>query len=224
MFAPIRNIGDQVGVISKSGKIKVRTWYNSTVSSTVKDNTDVVYIPQTGTPVDDDIIVANTTANQTFPTTDFKEIKTNTTKVKTNWDGEVIPEGPWVDKELFCVGDACVTAGDAVIGTATLIIIILVVVAICMFISYRKRKEIAAGARRLSSYAVRASQKLRASMAGKRPEETGDPNFKANPKDITKDKKEQAMLGDMFAHQDGAKALAEDEESKAIENKDAPQF
>jgi hypothetical protein len=33
------------------------------VSSTVKDNTDVVYIPQTGTPVDDDIVVANTTAN-----------------------------------------------------------------------------------------------------------------------------------------------------------------
>ena len=61
-------------------------------------------------------------------------------------------------------------------------------------------------------------------MAGKRPEETGDPNFKANPKDITKDKKEQAMLRDMFAHQEGAKALAEDEESKAVENKDAPNF
>lgn len=105
-----------------------------------------------------------------------------------NWEGEVIPDGPWVDKELFCVGDNCVTAGDAVIGTGVLIVIILIVVAICAFISWRKRKEIAAGARRLSSYAVRASQKLRASMAGKRPEETGDPNEKVNPKDITGDK------------------------------------
>jgi len=32
------------------------------------------------------------------------------------------------------------------------------------------------------------------------------------------------MLGDMFAHQEGAQKLPEDEESKAVENKDAPKF
>lgn len=32
------------------------------------------------------------------------------------------------------------------------------------------------------------------------------------------------MLGDMFAHQDDAKKLPEDEESKAVENQDAPKF
>lgn len=107
--------------------------------------------------MDTDIVAPNKTENNTFPETDFKEIKKNDSDTKTNWEGEVIPPGPWIDKELFCVGETCVTAGDAVIGTGVLIVIILVVVAICAFISWRKRKEIAAGARRLSSYAVRAS-------------------------------------------------------------------
>ena len=46
----------------------MRTWYNSTVDSTVKDNTDVVYIPRGGSEVDTDIVPANTTANNTYPT------------------------------------------------------------------------------------------------------------------------------------------------------------
>jgi hypothetical protein len=77
----------------------------------------------------------------------------NDTDVKTNWEGEVVPDGPWYDKELFNIGGTSITAGDAAIGSGVLIIIIIVVVLICLFISYRKRKEIAAGARRLSSYA-----------------------------------------------------------------------
>jgi muramoyltetrapeptide carboxypeptidase LdcA involved in peptidoglycan recycling len=30
MFAPVKNIGDQIGVISPSGKIKMKTWYKKT--------------------------------------------------------------------------------------------------------------------------------------------------------------------------------------------------
>jgi len=135
----------------------MRTWYNQTVESSVKDDVDTVYIQRGGSEVDTDIVSANTTANQTFDTTDFKEIKPNTTETKTNWEGEVVPDGPWYDKELFSLGGVDVTAGDAAIGTGVLIAIILIVVAICMFISWRKRKEIAAGVRRMSSAAGRLS-------------------------------------------------------------------
>lgn len=46
------------------------------------------------------------------------------------------------------------------------------------FIAYRKRKEIASGARRASDYVRRASQKLRASISGRPAEGQSD---KANP-------------------------------------------
>lgn len=162
----------------------------------MKDDTDVVYIPRGGSEVDDDIVVANSTANNTYPVNDFKEVKANNTEVKTNWEGEVVPKGPWYDKELFNIGGTSVTAGDVAVGTVILIIVILIVVAVCMFISWRKRKEIAAGVRRLSS-------KIRASIAGKKKpdEQPADPNEKIDPNKLGETKKEKQMLGDMFAHQ-----------------------
>ena len=39
----------------------MRTWYNQTVSASVKDETDTVYIPYDNTVVDQDIVPANTT-------------------------------------------------------------------------------------------------------------------------------------------------------------------
>lgn len=105
LFAPVRNIGDQVGVVSQSGKFKMRTSFNATVDESVKSQADVVFISRTTSTPDTDIVPANTTANNTYPTNDFKEVKQNETDVKTNWEGEVIPKGPWYDKELFKIGD-----------------------------------------------------------------------------------------------------------------------
>ena len=48
--------------------------------------------------------------------------------------------GAWLDKELFKIGEFSVTRKTAVISTSTLVIIIIITVAICMAISWWKRK------------------------------------------------------------------------------------
>jgi hypothetical protein len=64
----------------------------------------------------------------------------NQTEV-TNWDGEkVVLNKPWIDKVLFKIGDIEITAKDAVIGAGGIVGIVLAVVAVCAFISWRKRK------------------------------------------------------------------------------------
>jgi len=81
-----------------------------------------------------------------------------------DWNGDVIPDGPWFDHKLFSIGDFDVTGKDAAIGTGTLVAIILVAVGICSIISYRKRKSIAIHARRLSSVAMRVSSRVASSF------------------------------------------------------------
>ena len=61
----------------------------------------------------------------------------------------------WVDKELFTIGDYEVTAEDAVISSAVVIVLIIIASLICLFISWRKRHAIADGARRASTFIVR---------------------------------------------------------------------
>ena len=76
---------------------------------------------------------------------------------KVDWNGDVVPDGPWYDHKLFSIGDFKVTGKTAAIGSGTIIAIAFVSCGICSFISYRKRKTIAIHARRLSSVATRAS-------------------------------------------------------------------
>lgn len=62
------------------------------------------------------------------------------------------------------VGGRDITGEEVVIGTGVLVAIILVGVAICMGVSYWKRKKIAEGARRASNYVRRSTATLRASI------------------------------------------------------------
>jgi len=65
------------------------------------------------------------------------------------------------------VGNVPITRKTVIVSSTTLLIIILVSVAICCAISYWKRREIADGARRASTFIVRKSQDIRKSLAGR---------------------------------------------------------
>jgi len=62
-----------------------------------------------------------------------------------------------------------VTTGDLTIGSIVIIVVAAIVFLVMSFIAWRKRKEIAEGARRASDYVRRASQNLRRSISGQRP-------------------------------------------------------
>ena len=70
-------------------------------------------------------------------------VTVNESESKVNWDGEEIPPGPWIDRELFSIGDFVVTNKTVVGVSGATVIIILIFVGICMYISYRNRKRIA---------------------------------------------------------------------------------
>lgn len=69
----------------------------------------------------------------------------------------VIPDVPWLNTELFAIGNLKVTT--AVLGTTAIVLIVIggIVFLIMSIIAYRKRKAIASGARRASDYVRRAS-------------------------------------------------------------------
>ena len=66
---------------------------------------------------------------------------------------------------MFTISDFDFTIGDAVLATSTIIIIIAVAFVISSYIAWRKRKAIAAGARRVSTTIRRMSTRLRNSIA-----------------------------------------------------------
>lgn len=76
-------------------------------------------------------------------------------------------DGPWLEQTVITINDTPITNQDIVISSSILIIIIVVVVVICMGISWWKRKQIANGVRRASTYMVRASQRVRKSIRQK---------------------------------------------------------
>jgi hypothetical protein len=59
-------------------------------------------------------------------------------------------ELPWYDDKLFSVDDFDFTIGDALISTGVIIGLSAIGFAISSYIAWRKRKAIAAGARRMS--------------------------------------------------------------------------
>lgn len=93
---------------------------------------------------------------------DNGERDSNGTRV--NWDNEVVPNEPWINRELFKLGDYSVTGKDVVVGSSTTLIIVLVSVAICLFVAYRKRKRIVIEAKRASFALRKASHNVRRSI------------------------------------------------------------
>jgi len=169
-FAPVKNIDDNVGIISMSGKIRLRTWYQPEFNETTRNDPAVTVVPRAFVKNLPTNTSSNTTENSTTLTNEtaiIEEeldnqvlIETDPNSTKVNWDGEEIPEGPWIDRELFKIGDISVTNKDVVVGSGTIVIIVIVVFSVCAFISWRKRKEIAIQARRASTYLRRASSKI----------------------------------------------------------------
>lgn len=88
--------------------------------------------------------------------------------VKVNWDGDCVTTmKPWYDDKLFTISDFDFTIGDAILSTVILIVLGAIGFAISSYIAWRKRKAIAAGARRMSASIKRASMRLRDSVIGK---------------------------------------------------------
>lgn len=79
---------------------------------------------------------------------------------KVDWEGNTITWSEWFDEELINVGGVSVTKEDAAIGTTVIIVCCIIGGLICMYISWRKRKEIAAGARASIQIIRRQSQRL----------------------------------------------------------------
>ena len=113
-----------------------------------------------------------------------------------NWDGEVHSKvEPWYDKKLFSIGDFNFTLGGAAISTGTIVGIALAVFAICSYISWRKRKEIAKAGVAVRESFRKSSASLRASIrksfrGGQGIEQDGSREIFAitSPKNLTNDK------------------------------------
>lgn len=73
----------------------------------------------------------------------YYEIADSGTGQKVNWDGEVVPDGPWLEKTLLTIGDAEITNEHVVVGSGVLIAVIILAVLACFLVSWWKRKYIA---------------------------------------------------------------------------------
>lgn len=71
------------------------------------------------------------------------QLKYNTS-AKVTWDGKDVPDGPWLDQELFMIGGMMkVTNREVVVGGSFLIVVLLALSAVCIIVSFYKRKTIA---------------------------------------------------------------------------------
>lgn len=110
------------------------------------------------------------------------------------------------DKTLLTIGGRDITVKETFWAASGTLVIILIVVAICLAVSFWKRKRIAAEARRASNYIRRSTATLRASIRKARgkptPEEEVKPmtdqeiNKVANEQGANKGEKE--LLKDMM--------------------------
>jgi len=103
-------------------------------------------------------------SDKTRPGYDCKKDPT----VILNWDGDCVhTTDPWYDDSLFTIADFDFTLGDALLTTLTIIVLSAIGFGISSYIAWKKRKAIAAGARRMSQSIVRASVRIRQSIYGK---------------------------------------------------------
>ena len=81
-----------------------------------------------------------------------------------NWDGETVPDSPWWNTTLITVNDVRVRAWHATTIGIVLIVLFSLIGLTCLIISWRKRRQIVATARRASEAIRRASVSARESI------------------------------------------------------------
>lgn len=194
-FEPIRRDN---GAVSQAGGLRLRTRLQRTLSEAEigAANTRILRRPQSGGSA------------PATPETESEDggfiISSDSYKPKVNWDGEAVPDGPWLEQALLRVNDTPITNEDVVVGSTILIIVIIIIVVICCGCSWWKRKVIAEGVRRASTYVVRASQRLRRSIHAKLRGRQSDPVPEGpapSPSALGRNKQEVAFFQDLFDHQ-----------------------
>lgn len=88
-------------------------------------------------------------------------------------------KGIYNDEKLFSIGGRDISVKETFWAASGTLIIILICVAICLAVSFWKRKRIAAEARRASNYVRRSTATLRASIRKARGKPT--PEDEAKP-------------------------------------------
>lgn len=85
-------------------------------------------------------------------TSDWGYVETLEPSSRTNWDGQLVEAGPWLESEVFTIGDIKVTNKHLIYSSGGFVALILIVVAICAIVSFYKRREIVEVARRASDH------------------------------------------------------------------------
>ena len=131
------------------------------------------------------------------------------TDEKINWDNEVqLEDGSWAEwrkQEAVTIGNVTITNEEAAAGISAVALTIIIIVAICCFISFLERKKIAAEARS-ASITIRNSIRR---MTGADPDkDLGEPEAPKTAEEIAKmakenasNKQEKVFLNDMFTEQ-----------------------
>jgi len=117
-FAPIRNSPSNNVGQSMSGKLRLRSWYQSSLGkSDFEDPSAVIHLRE----------------GESMPKVN---IPAQTSMSKTNWDGELVPQGQWVDKELLGHIESFSTYQHAAIGSSILVGIVLLALSLCCLFLY----------------------------------------------------------------------------------------
>lgn len=87
-------------------------------------------------------------------------------QVRVNWDGVTV-DNNWLDTEAFKIGDLSITNKEVAQVSGATITLIVIIILICLFVSYRKRKRIVVEARRASEFVRRSTRKIRMSIKQK---------------------------------------------------------
>jgi hypothetical protein len=128
------------------------------------------------------------------PCADSEDASCTTTDDEwTNWDGEQVESGVWYHKNLFSIWGIDVSAVDAIAVSGGLIALVIILVILCGYCSWRKRDTIKETARRAST-AIRKTL----SVAG---EEQLDPALMAD------DGNQQEFLKSLFRFHSEADAV-----------------
>jgi len=185
------------GATSKTGKFRFRTAWRLTPELTADE---FAYASKNGAPF---VTFKRDDSSSVYLGSDAINVGTASTGTeRTNWNGFQFGLGEWVETTAFSVSDYNFTYKHIIMTTIIIIVVAVIVGLICMYISWRNRKAIAAGARRASQAIVRASVRLRASITGNPvpPEDDGPP---PDPNALGGDKNEKKFLKDMFDDQEG---------------------
>lgn len=139
-FAPVR-WADGNRVRSHTGKIKVKVKHVKDVP--LKDRVDPMVIIskkaieqlniESKQPVD--TMTHTRQSNSSLPL-ETPYIKSH----RINWLGEKVPDGPWIEQNLFSIDDFKVGNKDLVYGGSSALLILFALLVACLSVSYYKRK------------------------------------------------------------------------------------